>query len=484
VTVSSRAPVRAPAIHLELDHRVWLDTLARLRTTHPDICRHWFEDIEPLGLDNGVLRLRAHSAHQRDYLHRNCMTQFTEAAQVASGNLISIRFLGPDEDFPTKPAPAAQPAAAAAAGAGALRLTEPAVDSALTRAALETLRSPGLVLNPDYTFDHFVIGPENRMAHHAAMCVADKPGMVYTPLFVHGSVGLGKTHLLQAICLHIQQAKPDASIYYTSCEDFSDQYFGAMRGDAMSHFRQKFRHVDVLVIDDIHTLRKLDRLQEEFFHTFNALYQSRKQIVLSADCPPEDIPHLEARLVSRFMSGLVCDVQAPSYETRVEILRVKARLRGFDLAADVARFVAERVDGSIRELEGAISRLQMRASVEQRPIDLDLARTAFNDHAAKVEPKIQIQTIIDAVTEYYGVKVSDLQSKRRQRSIALPRQVCMYLARKNTRYSLEEIGGYFGGRDHTTVMHAVRTVEDRRTSDSEFGKVVAALEERLRGPVA
>ncbi len=478
MTVSSRVPARSSTLRLEPDHQLWLDMLARLRAHHPDICRHWFEDIEPLGLDGGVLRLRAHSPVHRDYLSRQCHQPFNDAARTASGNLITVKFLGPDEDFA-----AARPASPAAVEPKlpARPVAEADAEGPAARAAIEALRSPGLVLNPDYTFENFVIGPENRMAHHAAVCVADKPGTVYTPLFVHGSVGLGKTHLLQAICLAIHQNKPGSSIYYTSCDDFMNQFLEAVQAGIMTRFRQKFRHVDVLVIDDIHTLARRERTQEEFFHTFNALYQARKQIVLSADCKPEEIPHLEERLVSRFMSGLVCDVQPPSYETRIEILKTKSRIRGFELPPEVARFIAERIDSNIRELEGAISKLQMLASVDRRPIDLELARSAFNEPGGRVEPKIQIQTIIDAVTDYYGVKVTDLQSKRRQRSIALPRQVCMYLARKNTRYSLEEIGGYFGGRDHTTVMHAVRTVEDRRAGDGDFGKVITALEERLKG---
>jgi chromosomal replication initiator protein len=476
VTAHARAIPRASAssAHLEPDHRLWLDVLARLRANHPDICRHWFEEIEAVGLDGGVLRLRAHSAIHRDYLQRNCSNQFTDAARLASGNLIAVRFLGPDEEV--APSGAARPSADRPAG------PRQVVPAPAAPVELESLKSPGLDLNPDYTFEHFVIGPNNRMAHHAAKRVADAPGHAYNPLFIHGQVGLGKTHLLQAICIHLKRSRPDIALYYTSCDDFMTQYFDAFQAGQSARFRAKFRHVDVLVIDDIHFLTKRDRSQEEFFHTFNALHQARKQIILSSDAKPEEIPRLEERLVSRFMSGLVCDVQAPCYETRIEILRGKAALRGLDLPMDVAKYLAERIDSNIRELEGAISRLQMIATVEGRAIDLDLARSAYNERTPHAEPKIQIQTIIDSVTGYYGVKIADLVSKRRQRSIALPRQVCMYLARKNTRYSLEEIGTYFGGRDHTTVMHAVRTIEDRRGQDAEFAKIVTALEERLRLP--
>jgi chromosomal replication initiator protein len=354
----------------------------------------------------------------------------------------------------------------------------------LSRADQERLYDDGLVLNPDYGFEHFVVGPGSRLAHAAALSVGRDPGRTYNPFFVHGDVGLGKTHLLQAICLSIRQTRPGAVIYYTSCEGFMTQFMDAVAVGAMSRFRYKFRHVDVLVIDDIHFLAKRDRTQEEFFHTFNSLYQSHKQIVLSSDAPPEEIPDLEDRLVSRFKWGLVAELSPPCYETRVEILKAKARLRGLDLPDDAACYVAAKIDTNIRELEGAIVKLQMISSVEKIPITEALARAALGDEVAKGEPRVQIQTIITAVTDFFGVKVTDLQSKRRQRSIALPRQVCMYLARRNTRFSLEEIGGYFGGRDHTTVMHAVRTVEGRRDTDPEFAVVVRSLEDKLRVNIA
>ncbi len=523
-----------------------------MRQTQPQICRQWFEEIEPLGITGGVLYLRAHSNVHRDYLQRSCLVPFNDSAQVASGRLIAVRFIGPDDEFNVDTggghaprdgamahaangaAPAARPApqespgaeiagtAAESPGEGFASAVEqpdraPSLNGAANghadsgdvaadppvfaarpggevlpvpgsgvyrpEANTEHLYDDGLVLNPDYGFDNFIVGPSNRLAHAAALAVAANPGRAYNPYFVHGDVGLGKTHLLQAICLTIRAAKPDAVIYYTSCEGFITQFMDAVAAGAMSRFRHKFRHVDVLVVDDIHFLSKRDRSQEEFFHTFNSLYQSHKQLVLSSDAAPEDIPDLEGRLVSRFKWGLVAELTPPCYETRVEILKNKSRIRGMNLPDDVACDLAGRIDTNIRELEGAIVKLQVFANVEKKPIDLDLVRACFNDPTTpKSEPRIQIQTIINSVTEYYGVKVTDLQSKRRQRSIAQPRQLCMYLARKHTRYSLEEIGGYFGGRDHTTVMHAVKTIDDRRETDAEFNNVVKSLEEHLRMP--
>jgi chromosomal replication initiator protein len=251
----------------------------------------------------------------------------------------------------------------------------------------------------------------------------------------------------------------------------------------MHEFRHRFRNADVLVIDDIHFLSRHEQTQEEFFHTFNALYQAGKQLVLSSDAAPSDIPDLEERLVSRFNCGLVARIDRPAYETRVEILKAKARLHGLELPDDVPAYVAARVDANIRELEGALARLRGIAMANGQPISLELAKQAIADpNPARGDEPAQpsIQQIIDAVTHYYDIKLGDLMSKRRHKSIALPRQVCMWLARKHTRFSLEEIGGYFGGRDHTTVMHAVRSVSSRSQSDPALGNDVARIEQALK----
>jgi chromosomal replication initiator protein len=315
--------------------------------------------------------------------------------------------------------------------------------------------------------------------------VSQKPGRAYNPFFVHGGVGLGKTHLLQAVCQDILGRNPSVRITYISCSTFMDVFHEAVRAGRMHEFRHRFRNADVLVVDDIHFLSKHEQTQEEFFHTFNALYQAGKQVVLSSDAAPSDIPDLEERLVSRFNSGLVARIDRPAYETRVEILRTKAGLHGLRLADDVAAYVAARIDSNIRELEGALSRLRGVAMAEGAPITLELAKQALADgrpadRAGNGAPQMTIQQIIEAVTRYYDIKLSDLMSKRRHKSVALPRQVCMWLARKHTRFSLEEIGGYFGGRDHTTVMHAVRTVGDRAAKDSALSNDVERIERSLQ----
>ncbi len=446
------------------DREVWDGVLAFLRKNHADMCRQWFEEIEPLGTFDGVFRLRASSDVHRRYLERSCTDQFDEALQAVTGHLASVRFYGPTEDVDIRPPAAVAPARHAARVANGARREY----------------HDELVIIPDYNFENFVVGPENRLAHAAAVAVADSPGETYNPLFVHGGVGLGKSHLLQAICQKLLLGNPDMRIHYVSCEAFSSAYIDAVRTGDANEFRHRFRDVDALVIDDIHFLTKRDRSQEEFFHTFNALYQSDKQIVLSSDAAPQDIPDLEARLVSRFQSGLVVQVMPPGYETRVEIAKRKASIRGLRLADDVACYMAANIASNVREIEGAISRVQMHHLADGRPIDLDLVRTALDDTITEVKPEITLTRIIDVVIDHYGVKLTDLQSKRRQKSISLPRQVCMYLARKHTRYSLEEIGGYFGGRDHTTVMHAVRAIRERCENDDDFEGIVAALEQRFQ----
>jgi chromosomal replication initiator protein len=481
------------------DRQLWTGMLTHLKAQHGPLCRQWFEDLEPLGVAGGILKLRAHSVIHRDYLQRSCSEPFNDAARTVSQRLLTVQFLGPEDEVERpapEPAPRTRPeprahdngvapedgyAEAPARTPHAHVELKPAPE---WPAGAPTLRRPGdahsLVINPDCAFEHFVVGPGTRLAHAAALAVAERPGRAYNPYFVHGGVGLGKTHLLQAVCLRIAEHTPQARIFYTSCEGFMTQFFDAVAAGEMSAFRHRFRDVDVLVIDDIHCLAERERTQEEFFHTFNSLYQAQKQIVLSSDTPPDEIPGLEERLVSRFKWGLVTSVAAPCFETRIEILKNKARLRGLTLPQDVAAYLAEKISSNVRELEGAVVKLQILSSLDKAPIDLRLAMTALGEDPARTDRQVQIQTIINAVTEYYGVKLTDLQSKRRQRSIALPRQVCMFLARRHTRFSLEEIGGYFGGRDHTTVMHAVRTVEGRCEVDAEFNKVVSALDGLVR----
>jgi chromosomal replication initiator protein len=442
--------------HVDADLKDALN--AYLRRHHADICRHWFDEIEPLEIDGGVLRLLVTEPVRLRYLQRSCIQPFTEAAQAATGRLLAVRFVGTDGADDRK-----------------------AGTSQASRDSIPGDPLPGfddqMVLSPDYTFDTFVVGPGNRLAHAAAQAVTGNPGRAYNPFFIHGGVGLGKTHLLHAICQTILKQRPAAKILYLSCNTFIDLFHECVKAGRMHEFRHRFRTADMLVIDDIHFLSKREQTQEEFFHTFNSLYQTSRQIVLSSDAAPNEIPDLEERLVSRFNCGLVARMDRPCYETRVSILRAKAKLHNLKLPDEVPAYIAARIDSNIRELEGALTKVRGYAMANDVPVTLDAAKAALSEDPAGTAPnQPSIQTIIDAVTKYYDIKLSDLMSKRRHKSVALPRQVCMWLARKYTRYSLEEIGGYFGGRDHTTVLHAIRTIGARRDEDPDLGKAVERLE--------
>jgi chromosomal replication initiator protein len=443
----------------DIRHRVF----DHLRRHHGELCRHWFDQIEVVGMDGANIALLVTEPVRLSYLQRCCVPQFTEAACAATGLLIGVQFVA---DRATQPS--TTPSASNVSVAGASR---------------EALFDDQLVLSPDYVFEMFVVGPNNRLAHAAAQAVAAKPGRAYNPFFVHGGVGMGKTHLLQAVCQEMLRRDPSARIVYISCSTFMDIFHEAVRAGRMMEFRHRFRNADMLVIDDIHFLSKHEQTQEEFFHTFNALYQGGRQIVLSSDAAPSEIPDLEERLVSRFNCGLVARIDRPAYETRIAILKTKAALHDLQMPDEVPAYIAARLDSNIRELEGALTRLRGLAMANGVPITLELAKQALADgrpaDAVGAASQPTIQQIIDAVTKYYDIKLSDLMSKRRHKSVTLPRQVCMWLARKHTRFSLEEIGGYFGGRDHTTVMHAVRTVGSRAQTDAALSSDVTRIEQSL-----
>jgi len=332
-----------------------------------------------------------------------------------------------------------------------------------------------IVLNPHYTFENFIPGPSNNFAHAAALAVAESPGKSYNPLFLHGSVGLGKTHLLQAICHRLMSRRPGMRILYLSCETFTNHFVAAVANGELDSFRYRYRHVDVLLIDDIHFLANRERTQEEFFHTFNTLYNANKQIILSSDSNPAEIPTLEERLVSRFKWGVVARIDPPVYETRLAILRRKVEGHGVPFPAEVLHFLAENIVSNIRELEGAVNKLAGMARICQRPVDMEMARETLRDLVAPAASRVSIDGIIRKVADYYGIRVSDLQSKRRTKSIAFPRQVCMFLARRLTSHSLEEIGGYFGGRDHTTVMYAFDKIRREAQASSDLSHTLDRL---------
>lgn len=443
-----------------VEPRVMEALLTYLRTNFAQMCRHWFNEIEVAQLSQGTLTLLVKEQVRLKYLQRCCLNQFTEAAQAATGRLLAVEFVGEDN----RP--------------------ERAEDKVTTGVFAQPELDEEMILSPDYTFDSFVVGPDNRLAHAASLAVAQKPGKAYNPFFVHGGVGLGKTHLLQAICQLAMRTHSGMRIFYTSCNGFMNHFMEAVQAGQMADFRHRFRNFDLLIVDDIHDLSKRGPSQEEFFHTFNTLYQAGRQIVLSSDAPPNEIPDLEERLTSRFNCGLVANIERPCYETRVAIVRSKAQMRNVDLPDDCGAYIASRLDSNIRELEGAITKLQGLSLLEQSPIDLELCKKAIGEQDSSTPGSpTTIQDILNAISGYYGLRITDLLSKRRHKSIALPRQIGMYLARKHTRFSLGEIGGYFGGRDHTTVMHAIRSIDTRRTGDRHLDDEVRRLEELIMQPV-
>lgn len=315
-------------------------------------------------------------------------------------------------------------------------------------------------LNPRYTFDNFVVGPSNRHAHAYSLAVAESPGKAYNPLFVYGGVGLGKTHLIQAICHHIKNKKaPQSRISYIPSERFTNELIDAIQHHSTSAFRQKYRNTDVLVIDDIHFIAGKESTQEEFFHTFNALYDAHKQIVICSDRPPKEIQNLQERLVSRFGWGLTTDIQPPDLETRVAILKKKIEREPVNIPDEVIFFIAQLIKTNIRELEGALIRTIAYSLLEEKPITLELTREVLRDLLREPKKLITVDFIQRCVAEEFGVSLNDLKTKRRQKTVVLPRQVAMYISRELTELSLPEIGEFFGGKDHTTVLHSYNKIK-------------------------
>ncbi|HSB18362.1 MAG TPA: chromosomal replication initiator protein DnaA [Bryobacteraceae bacterium] len=336
-------------------------------------------------------------------------------------------------------------------------------------------------LSPKYTFDTFVIGSGNRFAHAAAMAVAESPARAYNPLFIYGGVGLGKTHLLQAIGHHVIHGKGLRRVAYISSEKFTNELINAIRDDRTLEFRTRYRNVDVLLIDDIQFLAGKERTQEEFFHTFNTLHEASRQIIITSDRPPKDIPTLEDRLRSRFEWGLIADIQPPDLETRIAILRKKAELDGIRVPDEVAEFIAQRIQSNIRELEGALVRVVAYANLTRSPITGELASEILKEllPAAAAKP-VTIASLQKIVAEHFDIRVEEMRAKRRTKGVAFPRQVAMYLARELTDASLPRIGEEFGGRDHTTVMHACDRVKAAIAADAQFAARLKRLVDTLR----
>ena len=336
-------------------------------------------------------------------------------------------------------------------------------------------------LNPRYTFDAFVIGNGNQFARAASLAVAERPSRAYNPLFLYGGVGMGKTHLMHAIGHEVKRRQPSASISYLSAEKFTNEMITSLRNDRMTSFRDRFRTVDVLLIDDIQFIAQKERTQEEFFHTFNALHESMKQIVIASDRPPKELAEIEDRLRSRFEWGLIADIQPPDLETKVAILQKKAESEQVQLPTDVALFIASNVRTNVRELEGAMTRLVAWCNLNHTEITLATTQQCLKQYIDMQVRKITIESIQRAVAEQFGMKVSDLKQKNNSRNVVVPRQIAMYLAKQMTEASLPEIGRQFGNKHHTTVMHSIGKIDEQRRTDKDLHRTLNKLQEMLNG---
>jgi len=353
----------------------------------------------------------------------------------------------------------------------------------LQRKEQQAIHSFQPMFSPKYTFDNFVVGASNQFANAACLAVANLPAKNYNPLFIYGGVGLGKTHLLHAIGNHIIQHRifPDVKkICYLSSEEFTNELINSLRYEKMDEFRNKFRRRDILLIDDIQFISGKERTQAEFFHTFNSLYEARKQIVVTSDKFPKDIPNFEERLRSRFEWGLIADIQPPDIETKVAILRKKAEVENIPLPNDVAFFLASQIDSNIRVLEGSLIRIGAFASLTKTPIDIQLAKEVLKNIIKPKEELISIDSIQKVVANFFNIKISDLKVKRKYKGYVIPRQVAMYLSRKLTDASLLEIGDKFGGKDHSTVLHSIKKVEEKISKETSFKEIIENLHGRIK----
>ena len=355
----------------------------------------------------------------------------------------------------------------------------PAADATDPPPPVEAASSHATGLSARYTFESFVVGNSNQFAQAACQAVADLPSKAYNPLFIYGGVGLGKTHLLHAVGHQIAKAYPHLLVLYLSSERFTNELINAIRYDRTAEFRAKYRNIDLLLIDDIQFISGKERTQEEFFHTFNDLYEARKQIVMSSDAAPKEIPDLEERLRSRFEWGLIADIQPPDFETRVAILKKKAEIERVRLPDDVAYLIASRIKANIREIEGSLTRMIAFCALSGRDMTVDLAQEVLSDLWGEDERIITIDHIQRKVAEFFGIKLSDLRAQNRTKAIAFPRQIAMYLARQLTHASLSEVGRAFGGKDHTTVLHGVEKIQQMLQEDPKFKKTIDSITQNI-----
>jgi chromosomal replication initiator protein len=446
-----------------MDASIWDQILSRVETK---VNRHsfytWFKPTAFVSDGGSAITVRVPNPLFKDWLTKHYSVVLTEAlAEVRRGGAALV-FVAEGAVVPASTSEAPPP---------------PGDE---LDAPVETTAVAAGGLNQRYTFDTFIVGPSNQFAHAACRAVAEAPSRSYNPLFIYGGVGLGKTHLMHAIGQYLLEHNPGLKLTYISSERFMNEMINALRYDRILDFRERYRSVDVLLVDDIQFVSGKEGTQTEFFHTFNALYDAQKQIVLSSDHPPHEIPALEERLRSRFEWGLIADIQAPDIETRVAILKRKAEAEGVPLPDGVAMYIAGRIKSNIRELEGSLIRLIAYASLTGREISLELTQEALKNVIDQDTRAVTIETIQRFVSDYYQLKIGDLKSRNNSKSIAMPRQIAMYLCKSLTHASLPEIGRSFGGKHHSTVIHSLKKVEEMRKTHEDFNSLISNFLESFR----
>ncbi|NLE64553.1 MAG: chromosomal replication initiator protein DnaA [Elusimicrobia bacterium] len=419
--------------------------------------QQWFAHVHARTQDNSRLFLEVPDEFFKNWISDRFLQHITGALEKQGRGDVSVEIVV--SAVPFTPVTLEIPKTAGPAPAGSRPVTP-------TRAAN---------LNSQFTFDTFVIGQSNRFAAAAGQRVADEPAKTYNPLFIYGQSGLGKTHLIQSIANHILQKKPHLSCCYLTSETFTNELIEAIRFRSANDFRQRYRNIDILLIDDIHFIAGKESTQEEFFHTFNTLHNNHKQLIFTSDRPPREIPDLQERLVTRFSMGLIADIQPPDYETRVAILRKKVDMAGVRIPDDVIYFIAENIKTNIRELEGTLIRVFAKSRIEDQPITLEMTRMVLKDLLKESVKIISIEMVQQAVIDHFRLSLNDLRSSKKTQNIAVPRQIAMYLTRRFTKHSLPEIGNAFGGKDHTTVLHACKKIEERIHSNNEMKYIIEKL---------
>ncbi|HJT21185.1 MAG TPA: chromosomal replication initiator protein DnaA [Nitrospira sp.] len=442
---------------------VWQDALAYIQGKVPkQVYDTWFTPVHLERIEDTTAQIAVPNKFFGDWLSQHYGSLLQEAVSNARGGGETAVSFVVFSRLPGKPA-------------------DPTVIVQAAKAAVALKPKRGIQLNPKYTFKNFVVGAGNQFAHAACMAVAEQPAKAYNPLFIYGGVGLGKTHLLNAIANHVAE-RTDLRIAYLTTEQFTNEVINSIRYDKMMDLRKRYRHIDMLMIDDIQFLAGKERTQEEFFHTFNSLYEAHKQIVLSSDRFPKEMPDIEERLRSRFEWGLIADLQPPDVETRIAILRKKSEDEGITLPEDVIQFLSTTMKSNIRELEGSLVRLGAYASLTGQAITLDMAKTVLRDLIGDKKKIVAMEDIQEVVSTWFHVKIADLKSRRRSKTLVHPRQIAMYLCRELTDASYPEIGRHFGGKDHTTIIHACRQITKARESDSALQTTLDGLKDKiLRG---